>query len=250
MAEQHLPRQHWHARLADLYELLYLSLKLQLGHRFWLYALLPLLWLLFTTFLMFIDNDGGAFAPDDAQNALIGLPVYLLAIVIGMQIISSEVEQRTLEVCYTVPGGARRIWLAKMFSGLLLLLVAELLLALYTRLVFTGFPLIVLFRVVQGAVFYLVLSMAFGAWFRNKMTAGMGSVIVLFLNGLLTGMGDNPTRYSPLFNPLALQGGEVSAEELLYWQIQNHLGFAVIMLTLIVLTFSRAERREMMLSDD
>jgi len=42
----------------------------------------------------------------------------------------------------------------------------------------------------------------------------------------------------------------MSAEDLLYWLIQNHIGFALVILTLIVLTFSRTERRELLLSDD
>ena len=78
----------------------------------------------------------------------------------------------------------------------------------------------------------------------------MASLITLFLNGASTGMGENSTRYSPLFNPLGLEGTGASAEEILYWSIQNHIGIAVVILTLLVLTFARAERRELLLSDD
>jgi ABC-type transport system involved in multi-copper enzyme maturation permease subunit len=238
------------ARLADAVELLHLSLKLQLGKIFWAWPLLPLLWPVFYTVLQVTGVSDEAPTPQMAQNFFIGVPLYLLAIAIGMQIISSEIEQRTLEVCYTVPGGAKRIWLSKLAAGFLLLVAAALLLALYTRLVFTSYPPAVLYRVLQGGVFALVLSMAFGALFRNKMTAGMASVIVLFFTGALTGFGDGPpTRYSPFFNPMGLTQ-TMSAEELLYWLIQNHLGFALISVTLVILTFSRAERRELLLSDD
>ena len=37
---------------------------------------------------------------------------------------------------------------------------------------------------------------------------------------------------------------------LVFWLLQNHLGYAMICVTLVILTFSRTERRELMLSDD
>jgi hypothetical protein len=42
----------------------------------------------------------------------------------------------------------------------------------------------------------------------------------------------------------------MSAQELFYFLLQNHIGYAMIIVTLVVLTFSRTERRELMLSDD
>jgi ABC-type transport system involved in multi-copper enzyme maturation permease subunit len=237
-------------KLADMVELLHLSLKLQLGKYFWAWPLLPLIWPLFNSFLMFVgESDPNEFGPGEAQNMLIGVPVYFLAIAIGMQIISSEIESRTLEVCYTVPGGAQRIWLSKLTAALFLIIPAILILALYTRLVFTDFPLAALYRVLQGALFYLVVSMGAGALFRNKMTAGMACVVMMFFNGALTGFGEIPTRYSPLFNPAGL-AQSMSAQEVLYFLLQNHLGYAMIIVMLVVLTFSRTERRELMLSDD
>lgn len=245
-----LRNRPWLTRLADYAELLHLSLKLQLGKRFWLYPLLPLCWPAFLMLLRITGINSDSYSALSVQNILVGLPMVLLAIVIGMQIVSSEIEQRTLEVCYTVPGGARRIWQSKLCAALVLLLCAEALLAVFAWLVVGPFPPGTLYRSLQGALFYLVLSMAFGAWFRNKMTAGMASLILLFFNGVVTEMGNSQTRYSPLFNPLGLEGTGASSEEIVYWLIQNHVGFAVLMLTLVVLTFARAERRELLLSDD
>jgi hypothetical protein len=91
--------------------------------------------------------------------------------------------------------------------------------------------------------------MGAGALFRNKMTAGLACVVVMFFTGAFTDFGGNPTRYTPFFNPLSL-AQTMSTEELLYWLLQNHIGFAMIIATLVILTFSRVERRELMLSDD
>jgi ABC-type transport system involved in multi-copper enzyme maturation permease subunit len=237
-------------RFADTLELLHLSLKLQLGKRFWAYVLLPLLWPIFLSAFELIGlGDMDTPTPQMAQNLFIGGPIYLLAIAIGMQIISSEIEQRTLEVCYTVPGGAQRIWLSKLAAALLIIVTAILLLALFCRIVFTPFPLAALYRVLQGAMFFLTLSMGAGALFRNKMTAGMAAVVALFFTGAFTGFGEIHPRFTPLFNPLRL-AQTMSSEELLYWLLQNHLGFAMIIATIVVLSFSRVERRELMLSDD
>lgn len=237
-------------RLADLLELLHLSLKLQLGKRFWAYALLPLVWPLFLSVFEAIGlGDLDTPTPGMAQNLFIGVPVYFLAIAIGMQIISSEIESRTLEVCYTVPGGAQRIWLSKLSAALLILVAAIVLNALFCRVVFTSFPLAALYRVLQGALFFLTLSMGAGALFRNKMTAGLACVVALFFTGAFTGFGEIHPRYTPFFNPLGLAQA-MSAEDLLYFLIQNHLGFAMIITTFVILTFSRVERRELMLSDD
>lgn len=166
--------------IGDTFELLHLSLKLQLGKRFWIWPFLPLAWILLLTLMTMIGFANIDYIPALAQNSFIGIPVYLLAIALGMQIISSEIEQRTLEVCYTVPGGAKRIWLAKLAAACLILIAAELILALYVWFFFTHFPLTALLRVLQGLIFFLVLSMAFGALFKNKMTAGMASAICLF----------------------------------------------------------------------
>ena len=237
-------------KLADAIELLHLSLKLQLGNHFWLYPLLPLAWpilMLIADFIGFANLD--APTPGAAQNIIIGVPIYILAVGIGMQIISSELEARTLEVCYTVPGGAQRIWLAKLAAALLVIVTAILLLALFCRLVYTSFPPAALYRVLQGAMFFLALSMGAGALFRNKMTAGMVSLVVMFFTGAVTGFGEIHPRYTPFFNPLGL-AQSMSAEELLYYLLQNHLGFAMLIATLVILTFSRVERRELMLSDD
>jgi hypothetical protein len=71
-------------------------------------------------------------------------------------------------------------------------------------------------------------------------------VVVLFLNGLITAFGEEQLRISPFFNPLALQGSNPA--DVLAWTVQNRMGFVLAMAALIALAFSRAERREKLLS--
>lgn len=236
------------ASTGDFLELLVLSMRLQVGRRFWAIPLLPLAWLMFMGLRVALDWREN-FTVADVQNELIGLPLVILAIGLGIQLIATEIEDRTLEVCYTVPGGAVRIWLSKLAAAVLLLTAAEALLALVTGLVFTDFPLPVLYGAWQGAVFYLVLGTFLGAMVGNKLSAGLFAAGLLVLNAMFTGFGDNPSRYSPLFNPWSLADTTMDSAEIMAWTIQNRIGVFLLAAALLALTVARAERRELLLSD-
>lgn len=236
------------AWLGDLLQLTRLALRLQMGRRFWLGPLLVLAWPLFHGIRLVIGEGVQGFSEADAQNTLIGLPLVVLAIGLGVRIIAGEIEQRTLEVTYTVPGGAQRVWIAKLIAALIPLLLAECLLAIITAIFFTAYPLSALYGAFQGAVFYLVLAMGLGALFRGEIAAMLAGGVILFLNGLLSNaFGNNQNRISPLFNPLGVDNADVA--EVLAWTVQNRIGVALAIIALAVLAFARAERRERLLGD-
>jgi hypothetical protein len=233
------------ARLIDRVLLIKLSLRWQLGRRMWLAPVLALGWPAYNALSLLVGWRDARFAAADAQNYLIGLPLIVLAIGLGVGIIAGEIEQRTLEVTYTVPGGARRVWLAKLLAAALPLLAAGALLAVITAAFFTSYPLLALYGAVQGAAFYLVLAMGLGALLKSELTAVLLAAIVLFLNGLVSGFGEVQRRWSPLFNPLAVP--ESNSSELVAWTIQNRIGVALLILALIALSCVRADRREQLL---
>jgi hypothetical protein len=232
-------------RISDGVMLLRLSLRLQLGRWFWVVPVAAILWpacLAVALLAGWLPTD---FDPVFAQNGIIGIPLYILAIGLGVRIIAGEIEQRTLEVTYTVPGGAQRVWVSKIFAALVPLLVAEALLAVIAEAFFTDVPLSALYGALQGAVFYLVLAMGLGALARSEMTAALVASVVLFMNGLMTGFGDISPRISPLFNSLNTR--EDNDALVLAWTIQNRIGFALLILALVALAAVRAERREQLL---
>jgi len=233
------------ARLVDGLLLVKLALRWQLGRRMWLAPVLALGWPAYHALSLLVGWRDGRFVAADAQNFLIGLPLIVLAIGLGVSIIAGEIEQRTLEVTYTVPGGARRVWIAKLLAAALPLLAAGALLAIITAAFFTSYPLVALYGALQGAAFYLVLSMGLGALLKSEITAALLAAIVLFLNGLLGGFGEIQRRWSPLFNPLGFT--EADSSELLAWTIQNRIGIALLILALFALSCVRAERREQLL---
>ena len=215
------------------------------GHRFWLLPLLPLLWLVALAGAALLGMREEDFTPASAQGQLIGLPMTVLAIFMGLRVIAGEIDGRTLEIAYTTPGGCERVWWAKLAGALLTLVVAEAFLAAAVWTFFTTFPLGALYGALQAAVFYLVLAMALATLFRNEVAGAMATAAVLALNGVFAGFGANQLRISPFWNPLAAQMPD--AEQVLAATVQNRLGVGFVALAILSLAFMRANRRERML---
>ena len=232
--------------LEDNLKLLGLSIRLQLGRKFWIVPLLALSWPLFQAGRLLLSDAAQSFNEISVQNTLIGFPMTVIAIGLGVSIIAGEIERRTLEVAYTVPGGARRIWIAKLVAIIFLLLLTEMLLAAVTAVFFTAFPLAALYGAFQGAVFYLVVAMGLGALFKSEITAVLVALVILAANAVLLNLSNTPghlsNRISPLFNPLALTDTNLSL--VLAWTVQNRIGIALLIIGLAALAFARAEQRE------
>jgi hypothetical protein len=230
------------AWLVDAVRLLHLSARMTAGRRYWIAPLLPLLWIAFQLFRLLIGWREQDFTPPDAQNVLIGFPLTILAIGLGVRIIAGEMDFRTLEIAYTVPGGAHRVWLAKLSAALVLLVAAELLLALATFLFCTGFPPGALYGALQGAVFYMVLATGFSALFKGEAAGALMACVVLAIN--LPFQGGMPVL-SPFYNAEARVG--LDAADLLAEMIRNRIGYALIIAAIAALSFGRAEQRERVL---
>jgi hypothetical protein len=213
------------------------------GRRFWLLPLFPLAWLIVQAGMLLVG--GGRFEPGDAQGTLIAAPLTLLAAFLGLRIIAGEIDGRSLEIAYTVPGGCERVWWAKLCASALLLVASEILLAVATFIFFTSFPWSAMYGAMQAALFYLVLSMGLATLFRSEAAGAMGVAAILGLNGLLSGFGENQLRASPFWNPYAIDNAD--ATELFEWTLQNRIGIALAIVAILALAFMRANRRERML---
>ena len=216
------------------------------GHRYWLLPIMPLVWLPICAWI----GLGDPFTPASAQGTLIGLPLTFLAVFLGLRVIAGEIDGRSLEIAYTVPGGCERVWWTKLGAALLLLIAAELPLAIATWLFFTPFPLDALYGALQAALFYLVLAMGMATLFRSETAGAMPTVLVLALNGVATSFGSNQLRASPFWNPHAFataDGDVADPGEVLALTLQNRIGFALLMAAILALAFMRAGRRERML---
>lgn len=219
-----------------------LSAVLLGGPRHWLLTLAPLAWLAIQAAVL-VAGRLPRFEPAMAQNTLIGLPLAVLAVILGGRIVAGELDQRTLEIAYTVPGGAHRVWLGKLAAAGLMLLVSLSLTAALTFTFLTPFPIVqTLYGAAQGAAFHMVAAMGFATLFRSEAAGAMVTLAILAL-GLRA--GQLGVRVSPFWNPLAVENAD--AEQLLAMAVQNRIGFALAIAAMVALTFARAERREKML---
>lgn len=217
------------------------SAVLLAGRRFWLLPLLPLVWLAVQA-LMLVAGMRPSLEPAAAQNSLIGVPVAVLAIFLGGRTITGELDQHSLEIAYTVPGGAHRVWLGKLAAAILMLFSSLLLLAAVSYAFFTDFPILQsLYGATQGVVFYLVAAMGFATLFRSDVAGSLATIGLLGLNSLLSSF-----RVSPFWNPLMVE--EADAAQMLAIAVQNRIGTALAIAAIVALTFVRAERRERMLA--
>ena len=227
---------------ADTLRLLALSARMLAGRRYWLAALAPLLWTAGAVFWVLVGWREDDYTAVDAQNLLIALPLTILAIGLGVRVVAGEIDRRTLEIAYTVPGGAHRVWLAKLTAATILLVLAELPVALGTYLFCTEFEAGALYGAFQGALFFLVLSMSLATLFRSETAGALVSVGVLLL---CFPIQEGTLRLSPFWNPARLI--ESDPGQVLAWTTQNRIGFAILIALVVVLGFGRAENRESLL---
>lgn len=231
-------------------ELIRLAMVAIAGHFFWVWPLvLAVGWMSFFT-LMEHDkiNVINSLTASDVQNRLLGTPLAILGGILGLRIIAGEINARTIEIIYTVPGGATRVWTIKLLAALSMIAITEIAMALYIWFYFTHFPLEALLGAFLAATFFLVLAMGFSALFRSEVS---GAIIaaVAFVVSLLLLQGPEAAqmkKFVPFFNPYS--SGMSESANLFSLTVQNRIGYILVILGLICLAYMRGERREKLLS--
>jgi len=234
-------------RLREAGRLVRIAARLMGGRKYWIVPLLPLAWPGIQAVFLALGWRETSFGPLQVQNVLIGAPLAVLASFLGLRIIAGEIDGRTLEIVYTVPGGAWRVWTAKLVAAIGMIAVSELALAAIAWAFFTPFPPEALYGALQSSVFYLVVAMTLAAWTRSEATGGMLVAGLLVLNGFVTGWGTSSLRISPFWN-LAATLERYDQADVVAWTLQNRVGFALATAAILVLGYVRAERRERLLA--
>jgi len=233
----------WRERMGEWGLLLHLSARSLAGRRFWIWPLVTVTWPALQILFLLVGWRQEEFGPQHAQNMLIGIPLLVLGILFGVQVIAGEIDRRTLEIAYTVPGGTHRVWLFKLAAGFLLLLPAAALLALVTFVFCTEFPPSALYGALQAALFYMVLAMGLSVLSRSEAAGALLTGVVLTFNALiLQGAG---SRTSPFWNPENFDTADPA--DVLAWTVQNRIGILIAIVALTLLAFARAEQRERVL---
>jgi len=232
-------------RVADGLRLAHLAARMTAGRRYWIAPLLPLAWLVWCAVYVSAGwREVGNYRAVDVQNGLVAFPLTVLAIGLGVRVIAGEIDRRTLEIAYTVPGGTWRVWTAKLAAAVGILVASEALLAAAAPLFAGGWGAAALVGAFQAAVVYLVLAMALAALFRSEAAGALVTAAVLVLNSMI--QGGNP-RLSPFWNVLKA-AEDAEPAELVAWAVQNRVGFALFVAAVVALAFERAGNRESLLS--
>lgn len=83
-------------------QFLRLVLIMMTGRRYYLLPLLPLVWTVIQAVLVFLND--ARLTPSDVQGPLIGVPLAALGVFLGARIVAAEIDERSIEIAYTVPG--------------------------------------------------------------------------------------------------------------------------------------------------
>ncbi len=233
-------------KLASQLDLLKHASIANAGHRFWLIpVLVPIIWLGPQSFFLAMGWTQPV-QPSGIQVRMMGFPLACVGIYLGLRIIAGEINARTLEIVYTVPGGADKVWRIKLLAAAMILLPTQLIIAVYSWFMFTPFPLESLYGAFQIGVFYMVVSLGFSTLFRSEVSGAIVAVAALGLNLVFTGFGSTQHVWTPFFNPYAIDNE--SFRTILAQTLQNRIGMALVIIMIISLAFLRGNRRERLLS--
>ena len=238
--------KEWLIRVKHSLDLYRLAAITNSGHFFWILPFLPLLWVGFQSLLQYF-NMVQPRGMEHVQGTLIGIPLTVLGIFLGLRIIAGEINSRGLEIVYTVSRRAaegvalENDCVAAHSAGcrtharrVRLVHVHELSVPDAARVVCSAHCSTCAWQ--WGA----------GALFRSEVGGAIATVAVVGLNGMTSGFGQNQLRLSPFFNPWAID--DVDSADLIAWTVQNRIIFVLLILALIGLAFMRSNRREKLLS--
>ena len=136
-----------------------------------------------------------------------GVPVAVLAVFLGGRIVAGELDEHTLEIAYTVPGGTHRVWLGKLADAGILLFASVGLMAVATYIFFTPFSFLqTLYGSIQGIAFYLVASMGLATLFRSEIAGALATVALLAFQRPYHALRRHPDSRFPVLESLGDRG--------------------------------------------
>lgn len=214
------------------------------GHKFWLIPIIvPIVWLAPQSGMEILD---WITIRDEGIQFRLAVPLAFVGLFLGLRIIASEINARTLEIVYTVPGGAERVWWIKILASLMILLMTEAVMGVYAWFLITPYNLESLYGALQVGVFYMAVAMGFSTLFRSEVAGAIVAVVLLGLNLVLTEFGREQHWLSPIYNPHAINDQVLKA--IVVETLRNRIFIALVTIMIFSLAFLRGNRREKLLS--
>ncbi|MFQ5753998.1 MAG: hypothetical protein ACE5HI_18580 [bacterium] len=180
---------------------------------------------------------------EDILPWLLQFPLSILAVYLNMQLIAGEKENRTLEVMFTTAGSRYKVWLLRVTTlNLLLLLIAF---GLSGVAFFTIADIAVIGTALHGFIptfFVGSMTLYFSVRFRSGFAAGMISAGLLILI-LMFSEAFNETRYFLYFNPYDVPR-RLDPETWRLWMWQNRIALIFLGIFLHFFALRGLEARE------
>jgi ABC-type transport system involved in multi-copper enzyme maturation permease subunit len=230
--QQSLKTSQRHARFAELagrerlavaWEIFRLQTQVIFSHKFVWFMLGVLAYFIAAYVINYNQTMIDRMSLEDVLPLLLEFPLAALAVFLSMQVITSEKDNRTLEVMFTTAGSRYKVWLLRLGTLNAILLMLAFVFAMIAFLAFTDIP--IMGMALHGfvpAFFAGSMTLYFAVRFRSGLAAGMVAAGLLTLILMFTELL-NETRYFLFFNPYHVPR-QLDPETWNLWMWQNRIG--------------------------
>lgn len=228
-------------------ELLKLNTRILFADKFIYFAGAVFLYLLVAYIINYRMPIVNRITLGDALPPLLMIPMTVLAIFLGMQVIAAEKDKRTLETMFTIAGSPYKIWLIRFGTLHFILLLFTFGLATLTYFTFLDLPVVGATLHAYAPVYLICnLTIYFAIKFRSGLGAAMVTAGTVLLSLMLSGiLGD--TRFFLYFNAYADPPRQIGPETWNLWMWQNKIGVFVLGSLLLFFSLRGLLRRERLL---
>jgi ABC-type transport system involved in multi-copper enzyme maturation permease subunit len=228
--------------MKEYLQLFHLNLKLTFSRRYYYFLLGALIWFAMVAFLNYTKEDKRHMKGPDVLNSVLSPAGLVLAIYFGMQLVTSERENRTIEFAFSIPGSRYKVWIMKLVTlNLSILFVMAILAGLsYFFIADLDIAATVAHSMVPLFLFGN-LAMMFTVLTKSGNAGGLLTVIVLALSFLAKG-----SRFWPFLNPLSRPRGADPS----YWLkmcVENRVFLLVAAILVCACALRKMDQRERLL---
>ncbi|KAA3619848.1 MAG: hypothetical protein DWQ05_03750 [Calditrichaeota bacterium] len=214
-------------RLKVSLEVFRLNTRIVFSNRFAWFLFGLIAYIIFLYVVNYQNEIYDRMRPDFIFYMLVQLPLSAIAVFLCMNLISSEKDNRTLEITFTTAGSRYKIWLIRFGSLCVLFLLLAIVLSSIGFFFFVELPIWSLAFHAYVPVFFIAgMVFYFAVKFRSGLAAGMVSGIVLFFMFTFHEPLED-TRYTLFFNPFDVPHN-IDASVWYDWTWQNRIGLLVL----------------------
>jgi ABC-type transport system involved in multi-copper enzyme maturation permease subunit len=244
-----------HSRFADLsaraqlsiaWEIFRLQARIVFSHKFVWFMAGILIYFVVAYIINYNQSVIERMPMEDVLPVLLEFPLAALAVYLSMQVIASEKDNRTLEVMFTTAGSRYKVWLLRLGTLNVILLILAFALSALAFFTFTDIPIIgMALHAFVPTFFAGSMTLYFAVRFRSGFAAGMVAAGLLVLM-LMFVEPLSETRYFLFFNPYEVPRRlDPGTWNLSMWQ--NRIGVLVLAGLMLFAALRGMEVRERLL---